>query len=88
MNIVWKPPKLFADRGLAHSRNEHELDAAEFCRLLLSRANLVRSDEPGGDTRLLFDPASGKTYRIEAAKLDQYVESVRVPVTGVKHKAG
>jgi hypothetical protein len=53
---------------------EDELDAAEFCRLLLSRSRLVRVDQPGGNTRLLFDSTSGKTYRIDVSKLDQYVE--------------
>jgi hypothetical protein len=50
------------------------LEAAEFCKLLLSRSRLVRIDQPGGDTRLLFDSNSGKTYRIDVSKLDQYVE--------------
>ena len=54
--------------------NEDELEAAEFCKLLLSRSRLVRIDQPGGDTRLLFDSTSGKTYRIDVSKLDQYVE--------------
>jgi hypothetical protein len=54
--------------------NEDELEAAEFCKLLLSRSSLVRIDQPGGNTRLLFDSASGKTYRIDVSKLDQYVE--------------
>ncbi|HVV71405.1 MAG TPA: hypothetical protein VHI52_07895 [Verrucomicrobiae bacterium] len=54
--------------------NEDELEAAEFCKLLLSRSSLVRIDQPGGNTRLLFDPTTGKTYRIDVSKLDHYVE--------------
>jgi hypothetical protein len=54
--------------------NEDELEAAEFCKLLLSRSRLVRIDRPGGNTRQLFDSTSGKTYRIDVSKLDHYVE--------------
>ena len=62
------------DGSRPRSANEDELEAAEFCKLLLSRSSLVRIDQPGGTTRLLFDPSSGRTYRIDVSKLDQYVE--------------
>ena len=47
------------------------VQADEFLKLLLSRRELVRSDDPGGKLRGLLDLETGKQFFIEREKLLQ-----------------
>jgi hypothetical protein len=45
----------------------------EFCRLLLSRRNLVRLHQPQPGMRGLLDPDTGKTFVIQEEILDRHL---------------
>ena len=56
-------------RGKLNRRDATFVQPGEFLRLLLSRQEMVRSDDSGGKIRGLLDRQTGRRYLIEQEKL-------------------
>lgn len=50
------------------------VDPAQFCRLLLSRQHLVRAPEISASANVVIDAVTGKRYRVDARRFDQFLE--------------
>jgi hypothetical protein len=58
---------------------EKLLEPAEFCRLLLSRRQLVRCQSAGSGMLGLLDPRTDEVFQVNVATLDRYTERLEKP---------
>lgn len=59
-----------ADRAIRKGHpKRHYVELDEFCMLATSRRKLFRHDDPGGELRGLFEPATGVLYCIQEAHI-------------------